>query len=1013
MKIQYGLKTLTAAIILILFGVFLSAAGAAVPKTVNQQETLNHYGELPLYFIENRGQLDSSVKFYVKTAAQTLYFTDAGIVFDLQRGQKEATDNTGIKEERLIFNLVFEKARKGITITGINHQTATVNYFVGPQSTWQNNIPTYKGIIYKEIYPGIDLKVFGNNKDIEYEFIVNPGADPANILLTYNGIEGLSTSTQGKLLIATAFGTLKETKPYIYQKKLRKIEEVAGNFVIHKPADTSQTGKFSYGFKVAAYDPAYPLIIDPTLSYSTYLGGNAIDVGKGIAVDNNGNAYVTGTTGSTNFPETTGSFQETSAGNYDAFISKLSADGTTLLYSTYLGGSSVDSGGGIAVDSSGFAYVAGKTTSNNFPTKNQYADFSGSTDIFISKLSTDGTSLSYSTYFGGTGQDEANAIAVNSSGQVYITGLTNGESGFDVTTGAYQTTYGGIYDAFIIKFAADGLHLIYSTYLGGSGTDTGKSIAIDSLDNVYITGCTSSSTNFPTTSGSFQSTYGGGSYDAFVSKLSSNGTTLLYSTYLGGGSGEDGKGIAVNSSGFAYVIGMTQSSDFPTQNPYQAPLAGASDAFISKLSTDGTSLSYSTYWGGDGTEYGNAIAVIYGAAYFTGQVRPAANFPITAGSLQPIFAGGISDAFVAKLSDDAQPTNSIPTVTTQTVTSISTDSATGNGNITDLGIPNPSQHGVCWNTTGSPTTTDSSTFKGAASATGAFTSQITGLSPSTIYYVRAYATNTEGTAYGSEVSFTSATAPPENTAPTVTTQAVTDITTDSATGNGTITDLGSPNPHHHGFCWNTSGTPTIADDTVILGQVSATGVFSAAINNLFSNTTYYVRAFASNETEEGSEGGEARTAGTSTSYGNQVSFTTGSPAPAPPVPPTISTQATTGISSNAATGHGTIIDLGSPAPSQYGVCWDRTSMPTTADHVVSSGPATATGSFNFNITGLAPNTTYYVRFYAINSAGTVYGGQIAFTTRAAAIPTLNEWGMIIFSLLLLGMGYTVIRKQKI
>ena len=303
-----------------------------------------------------------------------------------------------------------------------------------------------------------------------------------------------------------------------------------------------------------------------------------------------------------------------------------------------------------------------------------------------------------------------------------------------------------------------------------------------------------------------------------------------------------------------------------------------------------------------------------------------------------------------------------PTVTTQAVSGITTTTATGNGNITDLGIPNPTAHGVVWNTTGTPTTADSSTNEGAASATGAFTSNMTGLSAGVTYYVRAYATNTAGTAYGNEVSFTTGT-----TAPTVTTQAVTGIGTTTATGNGNITSLGEPDPTAHGVVWNTTGTPTTADSSTDEGAAASTGAFTSNMTGLSPNTTYYVRAYATNAN--------------STVYGGEVSFTTN------PAPPTVTTQAVSGIGTTSATGNGNITYLGAPNPTAHGVVWNTTGTPTLADNSTNEGAAAAAGAFTSNITGLTPNTTYYVRAYATNTAGTSYGGEVSFTT-AGGLPTV-------------------------
>jgi hypothetical protein len=732
MKKKLELRILTAIFLFLLSVSFFAVSGAATPGKADKENVLEAYGKLPLYFVENKGQLDPKVRFYVKTSGQTLYFTDEGIVFDLLRGGGKATkgaekgrQTTAVKTERLVFNLGFENARKGILIKGLDRQDAGINYFVGnDRSKWKTGIPTYKSIIYQRVYKGIDLKVFGNGKDIEYEFIVNPGGNPDDILLTYNGIKGLATNGEGELLIATAFGELKETRPYIYQE-IEGRRAVNGSFEIRSGAGQSQTGKFSYGFQVVSYNPSYPLIIDPTLSYSTYLGGSSNEVGKGIAVDSSGNAYVTGYTCSTDFP-TQNPYQGTLGGCGNAFVTKLSSSGSTLAYSTYLGGSGGDEGYGIAIDSSGNAYVTGYTRSTDFPTKNPYqGTWDGHfEDAFVTKLSSSGETLSYSTYLGGSSWDRGKGIAVDSSGNAYVTGRTS-SSDFP-TQNPYQGTGAGDYDTFITKLSSSGSTLSYSTYLGGSDEDNGFGIAVDSSGNAYVTGWTES-TDFPAKN-PYQGTYGG-YIDAFITKLSSSGSTLSYSTYLGGSSIDYGEGIAVDSSGNAYVTGWTRSTDFPTQNPYQGTLGGSygmdafvtklefsettlslsystylggadsdrgngiavdnsgnayvtgwtdsagfptknpyqgakasfQDAFITKLSSSGETLSYSTYLGGSSDDYGNGIAVdSSGNAYVTGWTE-STDFP-TKNPYQGTYGGVYSDAFVTKLSDTASPTIPTPTI---------------------------------------------------------------------------------------------------------------------------------------------------------------------------------------------------------------------------------------------------------------------------------------------------------------------------------------------------------------
>jgi hypothetical protein len=645
---------------LLLFSVSFSAVSvAAAPTKPDKESILRAYGKIPLYFIENKGQLDPKVKFYVKTSGQTLYFTDEGVVFDFHRNKKKDArngakgglkghQNRGVKTERLVFNLGFENAREGIMIKGLDRQDAVINCFLGnDRSKWKSDIPTYSGVVYKGIYKRIDLKVFGNGKGIEYEFIVNPGGNPGDILLTYNGIEGLATSREGEMLIATAFGELKETRPYIYQE-IKGKRAVDGRFAIQSPAGQSQTGKFSYGFQVASYNPSYPLIIDPTLSYSTYLGGSDSEEGYGIAVDGSGNAYVAGNTRSTDFP-TQNPYQGTHAGDYDVFITKLSPTGNALSYSTYLGGSGFDFARGIAVDGSGNAYVTGETRSTDFPTQNPYQGTyaGGYFDVFITKLSPNGNTLSYSTYLGGSDSEGGYGIAVDDAGNAYVTGNTR-STDFP-TQNPYQGTnssWSGYGDAFITKLSPTGNALSYSTYLGGSDSEGGNGIAVDDAGNAYVTG-TTSSTDFPTQN-PYQGTLGGW-WDAFITKLSPTGNALSYSTYLGGSGYEEGYGIAVDGSGNAYVAGETSSTNFPTQNPYQGANAGDWDAFITKLSPTGNALSYSTYLGGSGFDRGNGIAVNgSGNAYITGRTY-SINFP-SRNPYQGAHAGGERDAFITKLS---------------------------------------------------------------------------------------------------------------------------------------------------------------------------------------------------------------------------------------------------------------------------------------------------------------------------------------------------------------------------
>ncbi|UCH51825.1 MAG: SBBP repeat-containing protein [Chloroflexota bacterium] len=609
-----------------------SIATAALATKENIQEA---YGKLPLLFIQNQGQLDESVEYYVKSPSQTLYFTKESIVFDLTPNNQAAASATADSQaDRLVFSLDFLGASSNPSIEGTDKDGAVVNYFIGNDpEKWHTDIPTYKEVVYHDIYPSVDLRLFGKGNVLEYDFVVRPGASPDDIALAYNGIDSLRIEN-GELVAATAFGDIEQYMPYIYQQIGGEKVQVDGGFRLG--------GSDTYGFYVADYDNCYPLVIDPTLAYSTFLGGSGFDHGQGIAVDSSGGAYVAGRTTSGNFP-TRNPYQVTKGGDYDVFVAKLSAVGNSLIYSTYLGGSQNDYCRGIAVDSAGDAYVVGFTTSTDFPTRDPYqGTYAGRDDAFVARLSADGNALVYSTYLGGSEYDRVEGIAVDSTSSAYITGWTF-STNFP-TQNPYQGIKGGDYDAFVTKLSAAGNSLIYSTYLGGSGFDQGNGIAVDASGGAYVTGLTSS-LNFPT-----RDPYQGKndlSLDVFVARLSAAGNSLVYSTYLGGNDGDQGNGIAVDSTGSAYVIGETYSNNFPIENPYQGTRAGLSDAFVTKLSPAGNSLIYSTYLGGSGFDDGCGIAIdASSCAYVTG-LTSSLNFP-TRNPYQETNAGSY-DVFVSKI----------------------------------------------------------------------------------------------------------------------------------------------------------------------------------------------------------------------------------------------------------------------------------------------------------------------------------------------------------------------------
>jgi hypothetical protein len=448
---------------------------------------------------------------------------------------------------------------------------------------------------------------------------------------------------KGNIIITTEFGKIIHKRPSAYQRKSNKID-----------VRFKKLSKNSYTFNIGKYNKTEKLIIDPlVLLYSTYLGGSGNEGGYGITVDANGCTYITGSTDSTDFPLQNPYMNHTGDNYCDVFITKLSADGQSLIFSTYLGGTNWDLVYGIAVDPSGAVYVTGQTFSTDFPCQNAYqGSNAGWTDVFLTKLSADGQFLLYSTYLGGSRDDEGCAIAVDSSGAAYVTGLT-GSTNFPLKN--HIMGYQWSDDVFVTKLSTDGQSLIYSTYLGGNGSDLGYGITVDANECAYITGYTESQ-DFPLKNPymSYRGSNDHNDLDVFVTKLSTDGQSLVYSTYLGGNSHDYGTGIAVDANGCAYITGETRSTDFPIQNPYMSyPEDNDSNAFVTKLSADGQSLIYSTYIGGSDNDWGWKIAVdANGCAYVIGTTW-STDFPLQAPYMRDP-GDNYCDAFFTKFSTDGQ-----------------------------------------------------------------------------------------------------------------------------------------------------------------------------------------------------------------------------------------------------------------------------------------------------------------------------------------------------------------------
>ena len=644
----------------LLFGAFSSLMSAQTDTEStpdHKDRVLSDYGKLPLSFEANQGQTDENVKFLSRGPGYSLFLTNSEAVLALRKtapissrlkvrpGQTPVARQKPAARETAVLRMQLADAKSAPRTLGEEELPGKDNYFLGNDPLkWRTNLPTYGKVRYEGVYPGVDLVYYGNDGHLEYDFVVSPGGDARSIRIRFHGAKKLRIGRNGNLLLEAGGGRVSLEKPQAFQETEGTKKTVECEYLL--------IAANTIGIRVGDFEHGKPLVIDPVLAYSTYLGGSSSELGTGVAVDSLGNAYVTGTTDSPNFP-TANALQPALVGGQNVFITKINASGTATVYSTYLGGSGSDVGESIAVDASGNAYVTGDTSSQNFPTANalQPTHSGGFTDVFITKINASGAALDYSTYLGGSSEETGNAIAVDASGNAYVTGFT--ESPNFPTANALQPTYGGGFiDAFVAKIDASGTALVYSTYLGGIFDDYGSGIAVDASGGVYVTGYTSSS-NFPT-SNALQPALAGFD-DAFITKINTSGSALVYSTYLGGDqslqptSENIGYGIAVDARGNAYLTGFTTAQNFPTANALQPALAGIQNAFITKINTSGSALVYSTYLGGSLSDMGKAIAVdASGNAAVIGTTS-SPDFP-TRNALQPTYGGGITDAFVAKIS---------------------------------------------------------------------------------------------------------------------------------------------------------------------------------------------------------------------------------------------------------------------------------------------------------------------------------------------------------------------------
>jgi hypothetical protein len=582
---------------------------------------------LPSFFVENTGQAPADVKFVLRRTASEAYFSDRSVTLALLGGS---------------LNMSFENSSGRSFLEGREKLSATANFFRGDdQESWRSNVPLYRQIAYRELWPGIDLVYSTSTESFKSEFRVASGGNPESIRWRYGPKARVKVEPDGSLLIESGGQSVRERAPVVYQ------EAVDGRIAVDGSYEIAPDG--SVGFHLGEYDANSELVIDPVIVFTSYLGGSHQDVANAVAADAFGNIVAVGYTTSSNFPATAASLQPQGGLTTNAFVAKFGGNGSHLIFCTFLGGNIYDVANAVTIDAAGDIYVAGVTASHNFPTTSAVQPLlRGGKDAFVAKLTPSGSKLVYSTYLGGSNDDYANAIAVDSYGQAYIGGATF-STDFPVV-GVQSSTNQGGEDGFVAKLTPAGTAIEYSVYLGGSAADYVSAIAVNPAGNAFVAGSTYS-TNFPSVRAVQPAS--GGNQDAFVAELTPSANGLLFSTYLGGSNGYGGpeyaQAIALDASGNIFVAGTTSSLNFPvTSNALQATYLGGADphGFLAKYSAGGLTLSYSSFVEGSLGDQINAIAVDpFGYVTVAGQTS-SSDFPNVRGVQKQL--NGVSDAFVTK-----------------------------------------------------------------------------------------------------------------------------------------------------------------------------------------------------------------------------------------------------------------------------------------------------------------------------------------------------------------------------
>ncbi len=627
---------------------------------VPNPEGARRLGRLPVAFVPNLGQWTHAARYVARVGAMNVFLEEKGWTFTLTErpaaNQEESATARGVA-----VRMTFAGASAPTLIAEVQ-LPGRHNYFLGTdRARWQSDVPLYESVRYREVQPGVDVRAREHAGQFEYDLLLQPGADLGPVEIAVEGIERMRVDTDGALVFETGVGPVRMPVPLSWEVgPAGDKRPIACHYVLR--------GDDRFGFDVTGRQPGWALVVDPGLVWSTLVGGAGYDYALALALDAQGAVTIAGGTGSVDFPTTLGVFDATFNGGSlplpgDAFVTRLAQDGASLVYSTFLGGTGNETAYALALDAQGVATVAGETGSSDFPTTPGAFDqsFNGHAffrDAFVARLSPTGASLAWSTFLGGTASDRAFALALDGQGVATVAGQTS-SSDFPTTVGALDTTYNGgtLYngDAFVARLAPTGASLVYSTFLGGTDDDGAYAVAVDAQGAATVAGGTAAA-DFPTTPGAFDTSFNGGSLpgDAFVTRLSPTGASLVYSTFLGGTLVDYAFELALDATDVATVVGSTGSADFPTTpGAFDTSLSGTSDAFVAKLAPTGTHLIASTFLGGTSDERINALALDARSAPTVAGSTGSADFPPTPGAFDTTYNGPTApggDAFVARLS---------------------------------------------------------------------------------------------------------------------------------------------------------------------------------------------------------------------------------------------------------------------------------------------------------------------------------------------------------------------------